>query len=151
MKRSIRTMQWLVLVASAALMLGVSGCSRAPEAALRIGTNVWIGSEPLYLARELGRLDPATVQLVEYPSASEVLRAFRNQAIDGMVISLDELFSVAADGLQPRIILVVDVSHGAERNSLGISRHPLAGSRRRIHSSMVANRSARSTSATAAR
>jgi NitT/TauT family transport system substrate-binding protein len=87
---------------------------REPEAALRIGTNVWIGSEPLYLAREIGHLNPATVQLVEYPSASEVLRAFRNQAIDGMVISLDELFGLAVDGFQPRIILVVDVSHGAD-------------------------------------
>ena len=92
----------------------VSGCAREPETALRIGTNVWIGSEPLYLARELGHLDPAVVQLVEYPSASEVLRAYRNQAIDGMVISLDELFGLAVDGLQPRIILVVDVSHGAD-------------------------------------
>ena len=96
------------------LSLALGGCMREPEAALRIGTNVWIGSEPLYLARELGRLDPAAVQLVEYPSASEVLRAFRNQAIDGMVISLDELFGLAADGFQPRIILVVDVSHGAD-------------------------------------
>lgn len=87
---------------------------RGPETALRIGTNVWIGSEPLYLARELGRLDPAAVQLVEYPSASEVLRAFRNQAIDGMVITLDELLGLAADGFQPRIILVVDVSRGAD-------------------------------------
>ena len=85
-----------------------------PSRRLRIGTNVWIGSEPLYLARELGHLDPKVVQLVEYPSASEVLRAYRNQAIDGMVISLDELFSLAADGLQPRIILVVDVSTGAD-------------------------------------
>ena len=89
------------------------GCARE-EPPLRIGTNVWIGSEPLYLARELGRLDPAAVQLVEYPSASEVLRAYRNEAIDGMVISLDELFGLAADGLQPKIILVVDVSHGAD-------------------------------------
>jgi NitT/TauT family transport system substrate-binding protein len=97
-----------------ALLLVVSGCMREPEPALRIGTNVWIGSEPLYLARELGRLDPAAVQLVEYSSASEVLRAFRNQAIDGMVISLDELFGLAADGYQPRIVLVVDVSHGAD-------------------------------------
>ena len=96
------------------LALQLSGCMRQPESALRIGTNVWIGSEPLYLARELGRLDSSAVQLVEYPSASEVLRAFRNEAIDGMVISLDELFELAADGFQPRIILVVDVSHGAD-------------------------------------
>lgn len=92
----------------------LAACDRQPEPPLRIGTNVWIGSEPLYLARELGKLDPKVVQLVEYPSASEVLRAFRNQAIDGMVISLDELFGLAVDGFQPRIVLAVDVSHGAD-------------------------------------
>jgi NitT/TauT family transport system substrate-binding protein len=92
----------------------LASCSRQAEPPLRIGTNVWIGSEPLYLARELEHLNPKIVQLVEYPSASEVLRAFRNQAIDGMVISLDELFGLAVDGMQPRVILVVDVSHGAD-------------------------------------
>ena len=101
-------------LACVALVLPLIGCTRGPEPVLRIGTNVWIGCEPLYLARELGRLDPAVVQLVEYPSASEVHRAFRNQAIDGMVISLDELLGLAADGLRPRIILVVDVSNGAD-------------------------------------
>jgi NitT/TauT family transport system substrate-binding protein len=104
----------LCALACVVLLLPLTGCVREPETALRIGTNVWIGSEPLYLARELGRLDPASVQLVEFPSASEVLRAFRNQAIDGMVISLDELFGLAADGFHPRIVLVVDVSHGAD-------------------------------------
>jgi len=114
MNTYLRTTRYLCVLACAALLLPLTACMREPETAVRIGTNVWIGSEPLYLARELGRLDPAAVQLVEYPSASEVLRAFRNQAIDGMVISLDELFGLAADGLQPRIILVVDVSHGAD-------------------------------------
>ncbi len=114
MNAYLRTRGHLCGLACAVLLLALAGCMREPDAALRIGTNVWIGSEPLYLARELGALDPATVQLVEYPSASEVLRAFRNQAIDGMVISLDELFGLAADGFQPRIILVVDVSHGAD-------------------------------------
>jgi len=110
----LRARRVLCVLACVALVLPLLGCMREPETALRIGTNVWIGSEPLYLARELGRLDPTAVQLVEYPSASEVLRAFRNQAIDGMVISLDELFGLAVDGLQPRLILVVDVSHGAD-------------------------------------
>ena len=110
----LHTRRYLCVLACVALLLPLAGCVREPETALRIGTNVWIGCEPLYLARELGRLDPAAVQLVEYPSASEVHRAFRNQAIDGMVISLDELFGLAADGFDPRIILVVDVSHGAD-------------------------------------
>jgi NitT/TauT family transport system substrate-binding protein len=99
---------------AAAILLALAGCMAAPPPPLRIGTNVWIGSEPLYLSRDLGRLDPASVQLVEYPSASEVLRAFRNEAIDGMVISLDELFGLAADGFEPRIVLIVDVSNGAD-------------------------------------
>src|SRR5574342_456616 len=111
MKARLRARRGLFVCAA---VLALAACVREPESALRIGTNVWIGSEPLYLARELGRLDPRAVQLVEYPSASEVLRAFRNQAIDGMVISLDELFGLAVDGLQPRVILVVDVSHGAD-------------------------------------
>lgn len=107
--RTLARAAWLIFCA-----LLLAACARPPEAALRIGTNVWVGGEPLYLARDLGRLDPKTVQLVEYPSASEVMRAYRNEAIDGMVISLDELFGLAADGLQPRIILVIDVSNGAD-------------------------------------
>jgi NitT/TauT family transport system substrate-binding protein len=104
----------LLLAIAMAVLLVLPGCSREPESPLRIGTNVWIGSEPLYLARDLGHLPAKSVQLLEYPSASEVLRAFRNQAIDGMVISLDELFGLAAEGMAPRAILVVDVSHGAD-------------------------------------
>jgi NitT/TauT family transport system substrate-binding protein len=102
------------LLLAVALLLCLGGCGREPVEALRIGTNVWIGSEPLYLARDLGHLDAQTVRLVEYPSASEVLRAYRNQALDGMVISLDEVLALAADDLQPRIVLVIDVSHGAD-------------------------------------
>ena len=101
----------LVLVG---LVLVLSGCMRETEQPLRIGTNVWIGAEPLYLARDLGYWDREAVQLVEYPSASEVFRAFRNQAIDGMIISLDELFVLAADGMQPKIVVVADVSNGAD-------------------------------------
>jgi NitT/TauT family transport system substrate-binding protein len=114
MQPSRRIRKLACLLVWLAVALSLAGCVRGSESVLRIGTNVWIGGEPLYLARELGYLNPKAVQLVEYPSASEVLRAFRNQAIDGMVISLDELFGLVADGLQPRIILVVDVSHGAD-------------------------------------
>ena len=56
----------LVALAVAALV-ALAGCVREQESALRIGTNVWIGCEPLYLARELGTMSPKMVQLVEYP------------------------------------------------------------------------------------
>jgi NitT/TauT family transport system substrate-binding protein len=121
--------RWAI-AAAAWPLAGLGGCMRPAQSALRIGSNVWIGGEPLYLARDLGMLEPARVQLVEYPSASEVLRAYRNQAIDGMVVSLDELFNLAVDGFDPRVVLVIDVSHGADavvgRAGLG-SMRDLAG------------------------
>ena len=135
--------EWLASALSAALsatLVGVAGCVREPAQPLRIGTNVWIGSEPLYLARDLGHLGAATTRLVEYPSASEVLRAFRNQALDGMVISLDEVLALASDELQPRIVLVADVSHGADvvvaRDGLRTMRD-LAGKRIAVESGAV--------------
>lgn len=104
----------LALAGAAWPLASLPGCNLSVPAALRIGSNVWIGGEPLYLARDLRRLDPAEIQLVEYPSASEVIRAYRNEAIDGMVVSLDELFTLASDGFDPRVVLVIDVSHGAD-------------------------------------
>src|SRR4029453_9448246 len=50
---TLRTKRWLCVLACIAFLLPLSGCMREPDTALRIGTNVWIGSEPLYLAREL--------------------------------------------------------------------------------------------------
>lgn len=97
----------------AALSLCLSGCGES-AGPLRIGTYVWPGYEPLYLARELGHLDPKTVHLVEYPSASEVIRAFRNQAIDGAALTLDELLLLAQDRFEPKVVLVMDVSHGGD-------------------------------------
>ena len=104
----------MLLIATLMVFSLPAGCAREDASPVRIGTNVWIGSEPLYLARALGHLDSRQIRLVEYPSASEVLRAYRNQAIDGMIISLDELIGLGVDGLQPRVILVADISHGAD-------------------------------------
>ena len=60
----LRTRKCFCLLAWAALLLALVGCAREPETALRIGTNVWIGSEPLYLARELGQVVGVIVVVV---------------------------------------------------------------------------------------
>ncbi len=89
----------------AVLALSLAGCGVEPAPPLRIGTNVWSGYEPLYLARELGYLDPRSVHLVEYPSASEVIRAFRNQAIEAAALTFDEVLLLTQDGFEPRVVL----------------------------------------------
>ncbi len=55
------------LALTLALMLALTGCSNEPSSPLRIGTNVWIGSEPLYLARDLGHFDLKVVQYGRVP------------------------------------------------------------------------------------
>lgn len=97
-----------------AMSLGACTQESAKQAPLRVGTNVWPGYEPLYLARDLGYLNELPVKLVEYSSASEVIRAFRNGAIEAAALTLDEVLLLDASGLEPRVVLVMDISDGGD-------------------------------------
>lgn len=99
-------------VSAAAVML--AGCSPAPTPRLRIGTLTFPGYEPLFLARSLGKLDGKRVHLIEFPSAAEALLAFKNEAIDGLTVTLDDVLRLAQGGHEPRIVLMLDYSNGAD-------------------------------------
>lgn len=87
-------------------------CAQQP---MRIGTNVWPGYEPLYLASSLSNWrEQDQIRLVEYPSSSEVLRAFRNNAIEAATLTLDEALALRQAKLPIQIILVMDVSEGGD-------------------------------------
>jgi NitT/TauT family transport system substrate-binding protein len=103
-----------LLVGLLALLLGLAGCQPPPEPALRVGTNVWQGYEPLYLARDLGYFGEHRVRLVEYTSATQLLQAFRNGAVQGATVTLDETLPLALDGHDFAIVLVLDASAGAD-------------------------------------
>lgn len=97
------------------LILLSAACTDSPQnKPLRLGTNVWPGYEPLYLARHIGVLDSKRVQLVEYTSASQVMKAFRNELLDAAAITLDEAISLLESGEDVRIVLVTDVSSGGD-------------------------------------
>ena len=95
------------------LCLLCAACARQDEAPLRVGSNLWLGYEPFYVARQAGML-PEEVRLVEYASASEVLGAFRRQAIEAAAVTLDEAIGLAENDSSLRIGLVLDTSHGAD-------------------------------------
>ncbi|RMF17020.1 MAG: hypothetical protein D6758_07000 [Gammaproteobacteria bacterium] len=101
-------MRYLLLIA----FLLLNACTS--EQPLRLGTNVWPGYEPLYVARERGLLDPAEVRLVELSSASQVIRALQNGELDAAALTLDEAARVAAQGTDIAVALVLDISHGAD-------------------------------------
>lgn len=92
----------------------LSSCSAPQKGTLRIGTNLAPGYEFFYLARERGWLDPRQVHLVEYSTATEVLRAFRNRIIDAAAITMDEAILLAETGEDVRIVLVTAISSGSD-------------------------------------
>jgi NitT/TauT family transport system substrate-binding protein len=96
----------------AAVLLLLSACTPEPPAPLRIGTCIRVGCEQLYLARDLGYYGDAPVRIVEYSSATEVLRAFRSGALDAVAVSLDEAMQLAQHS-PLRVVLVMNFSNGA--------------------------------------
>jgi len=92
----------------------VSACSEENTKLMRIGTNVWPGYEPLYVAREKGWLDLKRIKLIEYPSASEVIRAFRNKTLEAASLTLDEVIKLRESKVPVKIVLVHDISAGAD-------------------------------------
>ncbi|GAB4255900.1 MAG: hypothetical protein Kow0065_04280 [Methylomicrobium sp.] len=86
----------------------------APVSPLRIGTNVWIGYEPLYLAQYQGAFDDYPIKLIEMPSATDVAQAFRNHLLDVAALTLDEALMLKRYAPDLRVFLVVDFSNGAD-------------------------------------
>lgn len=106
--------QWISLPLTVLFSFWLTACFSTPEQPLRLGTNLWSGYEPLYLAREKGFYDKHMIRLVEYSSTSQVLQAFRNELIDAAAVTLDEAMLLLENGEDIKIILVTDVSNGAD-------------------------------------
>ena len=99
------------------LFLGLcllASCTEQSAKPLHVATNTWPGYEPLYLARSLNYLPDSAVQLHEMPNSSDVIKAFRNKAIDVAALTLDEALLLIQDGIDVRILLVADISNGAD-------------------------------------
>src|SRR3990167_1101445 len=96
-----------------ALILSLIGCSDQTDT-LRIGANRWLGYGPLYLADDLHWMTPSGYRLVEYPHTTGVLRGYRNGLLDAALLTLDEALILQSSGQPVQILLVADVSAGAD-------------------------------------
>ncbi|WP_372738410.1 ABC transporter substrate-binding protein [Neptunomonas sp.] len=96
------------------VIFSLPGCTSEQPGTLKVGTNVWPGYEPLYLARASDLWEPGRISIIEYNSASEVLRAFRNDSLDVAALTLDEAISLIADRPDTRIFMGIDFSAGAD-------------------------------------
>jgi len=95
------------------MLLLLSACTRVPDRPLKVGTHPWAGSELLYLARQLELYPPRSIHLVEFTNTHQLARAFRNGVIDAATVPLIEALRFENMGQRPRVVLMLDSSHGA--------------------------------------
>lgn len=81
---------------------------------LTTAVSMWPGAEPFILAREAGELPTDTINLVEINWASAAMRAVGNRVVDATLLSLDEVIYQMGQGYPLRIVLVTDISKGAD-------------------------------------
>jgi len=91
-----------------------SGCGLNPEPPIRVGANIWPGFECLFIARSLRLFGDKPVKLVEYPSTPEVIRAFKNRAIEIAAMTGDEFLRLSGEQPDLRAFLITDFSKGAD-------------------------------------
>ncbi len=112
--RSKKLRQWILSGVTVICAIALTNCTPAKESLLRIATNLWPGYETLYLARHLGYYEKTPIKLIDFPSGSEEVRAYRNQEIEGAGLSIDQAMLLAATHKNVRIIAVMDFSNGAD-------------------------------------
>lgn len=97
------------------LLLCLAACQPHPEPKLRIGTNLWPGYEPLYVARDQHAFQALDVQLIEYRAAGQVLNGLRKGTINMAAVTLDEAVRISASGLPVEVIWLFNISDGADQ------------------------------------
>lgn len=102
----------LVSLALAGTLI-VSGC-QSPEPPIRVATVPWPPYDLLEAGQESSPLDPELVELVHLQTPAEVVRAFRYELVDVMMITSHFALSAVSELPNTRIIYFVDVSLGGD-------------------------------------
>lgn len=117
MSNKISRRQYLKILALGAGSITLPSCLIAcgqKEPLLRIASNVWPGYELIYMAKGLGYFDADTIRLVEVPSATVCIQSLAAGTIEGAMLTLDEVLTARAEGIDLRVIAVLDMSLGAD-------------------------------------
>jgi len=90
----------------------LSGCSFAQK--FVVAGHIWPGYEFIYMARDLDWLKTDDIELMFTHSASESMQALRDQRAHAAMLTLDEAIRLCSEGLDLKIVLVFDISLGAD-------------------------------------
>jgi NitT/TauT family transport system substrate-binding protein len=101
------------LCAGLAISSGLAGCSRY-EPLLRIGTNVWPGYEFFYVAAARSLISADRIRMMAMPSATACIHALAAGTIEGAGLTLDEVLTARAEGIDLKVVAILDISMGAD-------------------------------------
>lgn len=97
------------------LLLSTAGCNNTSSSPLRIAHNSWPGYEPLVLAESESLYKDINVTTFRVGSATEAIRAFEQNIVDVVAITLDEALLLQRHYPEPLVVIaVLDISHGGD-------------------------------------
>ena len=100
------------LIILLSLLLLLASCSNNQK--LSVASHVWPGYEFMFLARNLGLIDSNLISLHETQSASETLQLLKEGKVDGGALTFDEVIRARNDGIDLVVVLVFNISAGAD-------------------------------------
>jgi NitT/TauT family transport system substrate-binding protein len=111
--RSLR--KTLIGATLAATALLAPFASQAAES-LKIGTVVWAGYGPFYVADKKGLFKPhgLDVELQFFNDPALIPTAMASRALDGGMLTYDQVVASAAKGLKHRVVMPIDFSNGGD-------------------------------------
>lgn len=104
----------LALAGGATLIPALPACDWLRDLPVSVAAHVWVGYEPMFMARDRGWLDAAQVTLLETRSAVESIAALQAGKVQAAALTLDEVLGARANGLALSVVLVFNESMGAD-------------------------------------
>ncbi|HEX6572498.1 MAG TPA: ABC transporter substrate-binding protein, partial [Steroidobacteraceae bacterium] len=104
-----RFLQW-GCIATAASLLPACGA----EQPTRVGVQTWAGFQFLTLAQRRGLYRGQPLELVPFETSDGTASALRTGQLHAATVTLDEAIRLRADGARVQVVLICDVSAGAD-------------------------------------
>jgi NitT/TauT family transport system substrate-binding protein len=100
------------------LTVAITSCLGPSETSLRIGANLWTVGETLFLATDLGDLKGKTIQLMDFPSVTEEIRAYHKHDIKGAGLSTMRDLRGKRVGVEPTALGAFFLARAREINGM---------------------------------
>ena len=103
----------LSLCAPAGVLAGLPACGWLDQP-LTVAAHLWVGYEPMFLADNRQWLEHDRVKLLQTTNSMETVAALQDGRAQAGALTLDEVLRARASGLPLSIVLVFDISLGAD-------------------------------------